>query len=291
MTVARPTPTLRVTAAVPCYNGAGWVARTVDSLRRQTRPPDELLVIDDGSTDGSPALAQAAGARVIRHAGNRGLAAARNTALAAASGAILVFIDVDAWADPGLIETLLHGFAAPDVAGVGGQGIEAHRVTRADDWRARHGQQWHGSRPSAAAPFLYGLCAAYRRDALYAVGGFDTTLRTNAEDVEIGLRLRRAGWRLVYTPDARVYHQRADTLPSLVKMVDRWYYWAAQVRRGRGDQPWRLLGGVARSGVLHPAQDLAGGRLDLAAISLLMAGVKLRAIARGATGGAARRPA
>src|SRR5690348_2444557 len=97
--MVRPKPSttaLRVTASVPCYNGARWVAQTVAALREQTQPPDEILVIDDGSTDGSAALAALAGARVITHATNQGLAAGRNTALTEATGDVLVFVDVDA---------------------------------------------------------------------------------------------------------------------------------------------------------------------------------------------------
>ena len=281
MTVTLDPAAVRVTAAVPCYNGGRWVAECVASLRAQTRPPDELLVIDDGSTDDSAGQAERAGARVIRHGVNQGLAVGRNTALAQAAGDILVFVDVDATAAPDLIQTLLAGFTGPDVGGVGGQGIEAHLATRADEWRARHARQWFGPRPLAQAPYLSGLCSAYRCDALRTVGGFNTALRTNAEDVDMGLRLRRVGYRLVYLPTARVYHQRADTLASLVRTMDRWYYWAARVRRAQADRPWRLLGGVARSLVWHPAQDLLSGRPDLAAIDLLMAGVKLRAIVRG----------
>ncbi len=281
MTGPAATASLRVTAAVPCYNGGRWVADCVAALRGQTRPADELLVIDDGSTDGSAALAERAGARVIRHPVNQGLAAGRNTALDHTAGDILVFVDVDGLAEPRLIETLLGGFSGPEVGGVGGQGVEAHRETRADEWRARHARQWFGPRPRPAVPYLPGLCSAYRCDALRAVGGFNTGLRTNAEDVDMGLRLRRAGYRLVYLPSAVVYHQRADTLPSLVKTMDRWYYWAARVRHTQHDQPWRLFGGVARSLVAHPLQDLLSGRPDLAAIDLLMAGVKARAIVRG----------
>ncbi len=281
MSLAAPTPAVRVTAAIPCYNGARWIHATVRSLWHQTRPPDEVLVIDDGSSDASADLAAAAGARVVRHAVNRGLAVGRNTALVAAAGDIVVFIDVDATADPRLVETLLAGFSASDIAGVGGGGIEAHRETLADEWRARHARQWFGPRPLESAPFLFGLCAAYRRAALLRVGGFNTALRTNAEDVEMGLRLRAAGYRLVYTPAALVYHQRADSVESLVKTMERWYYWAAVVRRGHGDQPWRLYGGALRGLTTQPLRDVADGRFDLLALDARIAWVKARAVTRG----------
>lgn len=272
---------VRVTAAIPCYNGARWIHATVRSLLNQTRLPDEVLVIDDGSSDASAARASAAGARVVRHAVNRGLAVGRNTALAAAAGDILVFIDVDATADPRLVETLLAGFSGPDIAGVGGGGVEAHRETLADEWRARHARQWFGPRPLASAPFLFGLCAAYRRAALLRIGGFNTALRTNAEDVEVGLRLRAAGHRLVYTPAAVVYHQRADSVESLVKTMERWYYWATVVRRAHGDQPWRLYGGAVRGVTTQPLRDAADGRFDLLPLDARIAWVKARAVTRG----------
>jgi len=77
-------PSPRVTAYVPCFNGASYLPDTISAILNQTRPPDEILIIDDGSTHNTAAVASKYPVRVIRHAKNKDLAAARNTALARA---------------------------------------------------------------------------------------------------------------------------------------------------------------------------------------------------------------
>ena len=80
---------MRVTAAVPCYNGERFIAHTLASLLDQTREADEIIVVDDGSTDGSAVVVAGMGSSVwlVRHEVNEGLAAARNTAIQHANGA------------------------------------------------------------------------------------------------------------------------------------------------------------------------------------------------------------
>src|SRR6516165_3866567 len=73
---------MRVTAYIPCFNGARYLPATITAILGQTQPPDELLIIDDGSTDNSSEVASRYPVRIIRHEKNKGLAAARNTALA-----------------------------------------------------------------------------------------------------------------------------------------------------------------------------------------------------------------
>lgn len=272
---------MKVTAVIPCCNAGLYLGQTLESLVRQTRPADEILVVDDGSTDDTATLAQAAGVRLVKHRGNRGLAAARNTALACAIGEVLVFVDADAFADERLVEVLLAGYDATDVAGVGGQGIEVNVQSAYDRWRALHGAQGHGPRPLNRCEFLFGLCSSYRRAALEAVGGFDERYRTNAEDVDVGARLNAAGYRLAYRPQAIVYHQRSDDRASLEIMLDRRFYWAYVARRANRARPGVLWLGVLRSLIYDPVADLVVRRSPaLAVLDLVAAGVKFRAILR-----------
>jgi len=87
-----------VSVVIPAWNREATLRRAVESALAQTRPAHEIIVVDDGSGDGTAAQAEALGARVIRHAQNRGAAAARNTGIAAARGALVAFLDSDdAW--------------------------------------------------------------------------------------------------------------------------------------------------------------------------------------------------
>lgn len=215
---------LTVTVGVPCYNAAAFVEPVCRSLLAQTEKPERIIVVDDGSTDDTATLAEAIdGVEVLRHDGNKGLAAARNTLIEACTTDILVMIDSDAPADRRLIAEVRSGYTEDAIAGVGGRAIEVHRQRAADRWRGTHqfAQHW-GDDDQHDVWFLYGLVCSYRVRALREVGGFDLAHSTNGEDVEMGARLRKAGYRLVYNPRAWVFHQRQDDTRSLLRMVYRY---------------------------------------------------------------------
>ena len=269
---------MKVTVAIPCYNGALHIGAAIESVLEQTSPPDEVLVVDDGSTDGSLEVIRRYPVRLIQHDGNRGLAVARNSAIQEAEGDIIVFIDADAMADPAMVGVLLSGYDDPRVGGVGGQGVEANVHSLADRWRAKHASQSHGNR-ARDVEFLFGLCMSFRLDALREIGGFDPAFRTNAEDVDVSLRLRKAGYRLRYLPDARVYHQRMDNEASLVRTMAAWYGAAYQAKWRDQAQPWRLFVGTLRRLVMDTLFDLIIARdREMARLSWRMGWVKLRAV-------------
>jgi glycosyltransferase involved in cell wall biosynthesis len=266
--------------AIPCYNGAQYVGQTIESILDQTRSPDEILVIDDGSTDESAAIVRRFPVKLVQHAQNMGLSQARNTAIERAAGDVLVFCDVDAMADPALVETLLTGYDALDVAGVGGQGIESNVHSIADRWRVAHATQGHGTQ-SRDVWFLYGLCMSFRLDCLRQVKGFNVSLRTNGEDIDMGLRMQAAGYRMRYLPGARVYHQRTDDEVSLTRTMVAWCVAAYVVRRIHKAQPWRSPLRTMYRLFSDPLSDLIVHRdLALARLSWRITWAKLRGLWR-----------
>lgn len=272
---------MKVCVAVPCYNGAAYIAKCVQALLEQTWQADEVLVIDDGSTDGSAEQIRGYPVRLVKHTQNQGLSAARNTALQQANCEIIVYVDVDAYAHPEMLSCLLPPFQEHGVTGAGGQGIESVQKTIYDRWRSFHASQGHGHETLRQVEHLFGLCMAYRREALLEIGGFDTRLRTNAEDMDIGYRLTDAGKRLVYNPEAKVFHQRQDDHASLRRMMHQWYYWAFIIKAKNGRNPWTLAFGTLRRLFWSDTiPDLFMRRsLELARLDVEMAGVKLGAIA------------
>ena len=206
---------MRVTAAIPCYNAERFISGCIDSLIAQSRPPDEIIVVDDGSTDRTAEiLSPRRDVKVITLDQNRGVAHARNVLTRNASGEVIVFIDADAVADRNLIQELGDAYKA-GVAGVGGRAIEQRGDSLADRWRRLHASQGYGSEYKSNVAFLWGVCSSYLRDVLVEAGGFDERFRTNGEDAEMGFRLVSMGKRLDYNPKATVHHQRTDSILGL----------------------------------------------------------------------------
>lgn len=209
-----------VSLYIPCYNGAQYIEGCFAALAQQIRQPDEILFIDDGSTDGSAEMAEKfPGVRVIRHGTNRGLAAARNTALREAQGELIASLDVDCVADRGWLMNLMAGLKAlPGAVGAGGMLEEAYQETLGDRFRAFHMPQHHGDKASINPRILAGANTIYRRDVLLALGGYNESFRTNGEDTDLCKRLYAAEHSLIYQPNALVKHMRQDTVASVLRM-------------------------------------------------------------------------
>jgi GT2 family glycosyltransferase len=166
------------------------------------------------------------------------------------------------------------------IGGVGGRGIESNVSTVYDRWRQLHARQDFGSRPRSNVPYLFGLCASYRRDALLQVGGFDTFFPINAgEDADVGYRLRKSGYRLWYTPQAVVYHQHADDEKSLKRVQYNWFYWSYLAKQRTDLHPWTLFAGTFRRLFVDTGADLLLRRdPGLAKLDLEMFCVKMDAL-------------
>lgn len=202
-------PTFSV--VIPTYNRAAVLADALDSALAQTLPPVEIIVVDDGSTDDTPAAVQRYAGRItyLRQP-NAGPAAARNRGIDMARGQYIAFLDSDdAWA-PWTLELFsraVQEFGAPAV--VVGHGV---------DWRHRGGQERGDVRLQGGVNFLtasesasafFGTCGlAIRADVVRAAGGFRRSLRC-AEDQDLCLRIGSApGFAEIASPP--VYFQRLN---------------------------------------------------------------------------------
>jgi glycosyltransferase involved in cell wall biosynthesis len=177
-----------ISVIVPVYNGERYLAEAVASVRRQDQPAHEIIVVDDGSTDGTAGLIRSLGAdlRAI-HQPNAGPAAARNRGLGAAKGELIAFLDADDWwPDASLSRRVACLLRHPDLIGV----IGATQVMLVAD-----GDPAGSPRPwGAPQPTLNLGGALIRREAFARVGAFDEA-QAYAEDAEWLLRAREAGLR------------------------------------------------------------------------------------------------
>jgi hypothetical protein len=285
---------------VPCNKGAPWLADSQDALQAQSRPADEVLVVDDGSTDDSAAIAgrYAGRVRLVSHAGNRGLAVARNTALSVARGEIVASVDADVRVTSTWLERLLTAFTSPRVVAVGGRLEEANRQRLADAWRAAHMAQHAGDFPLLNPPVLPGANVAVRPEVVRALGGYDESFRTNYEDADLQHRLQAAGYLCRYEPGAVAFHLRRDDASSVLRTYWGWLRPPFERQGAFGGVSGLAAKAGANAGFARQALwlDLTGGRPQLSYLSLLvllafpaadLAHAHRRASERGAAAGAA----
>ncbi|GAB6038229.1 hypothetical protein JCM15519_27880 [Fundidesulfovibrio butyratiphilus] len=217
-----------VSLYIPCYNAAAYLDRVLAAVMAQTHPIEEVLVVDDGSTDATAALAERwtnarYPLRVVRHPGNLGLASARNTGVREAKCDLIAAVDADVAPQPDWLEHLAAEMT-PDVSAVGGELRETYRTVLADRWRARHMLQRRGPERIWRPAFVWGSNSLFRRQAIVDAGYYNERCRTNAEDVKL-CELIRDRHVLVYQPRARAMHLRRDTVPSVMKNFWKWYYY------------------------------------------------------------------
>lgn len=168
-------------AIIPAYNAVAFLAETVANIRSQSHPPAEIIIADDGSTDGTAALAQSLGPDIrYVHQSNQGPAAARNLGIAHARHEILAFIDSDdLWPDNKIDRQLGYLAAHPELEMVLGLHQTFQLVSDPTDPSAPR-------RPRFDPPsFVYLVgCGVYRRAAFDRVGLFDATLPYGQEDTD-----------------------------------------------------------------------------------------------------------
>ena len=211
---------LGVSIIVPVYNNPGDLRLCLDALRTAITPDSEIIVVDDGSTDDTAAVAVSMGVQIVALAENSGPAAARNQGARRARGAILFFVDADIVIAPGAVERVQRFFADhPEQAAVFGS-YDARPGCRTAVSRYRnllhHFVHQHGN---AAASTFWAGCGAIRRAVFDEVGGFDATRfpRASIEDIELGYRLRAAGQRIRLDPGLQGTHLKRWTLGSIVR--------------------------------------------------------------------------
>jgi glycosyltransferase involved in cell wall biosynthesis len=273
-----------VSVLIPCYNRANDIEKVIRSVQNQTHAVEEIIVVDDASTDQSISVIQKCGVKLICHEANQGPAIARNTAFSASSGEIVIFIDSDAIADQRMIENIMSVYENSTenerLGGVGGRGIEAFSEGIANQWRSLHARQDHGEVSKRDVAYLFGLCCSYPREVFSQVGGFDRFYPKNAgEDLDIGIRIHRAGYRLAYTPAAFIYHQHRDTLESLKRVQYNWTYWNFITQQRNKLPTLKIYFGLFRRFVDNSLYDLfVKHSLHLAIVNVTLLFVKIKAI-------------
>lgn len=207
--MSRQNKEIEVSVIVPAYNAADTIGACLESvLAQRTTESFEVIVVDDGSTDGTAEVAeQYEGVRVLRQS-NSGASAARNLGAREAQGWILCFIDADCVATHAWLDALAGAIRA------GADGVKGSLLTRQTELVARFTQieyedKYDRMRARPRIDFIDMGSAAYRRDVMLGIGegGFDTSYPgASVEDQEFSFRLADRGCELRFVPQAAVYH-------------------------------------------------------------------------------------
>jgi GT2 family glycosyltransferase len=244
-----------VSVVVVNWERCALLRACLNSLARQTVSGFEVIVVDNGSQDGSAAMvaSEFPAALLLRNAENRGFCAANNQGIAAAQGRYIALLNNDAEADWRWLEELLSAFRLGDDVGMAASKIlvwenhsiidkAGHLIYPDGQNRGRGAGETDRGQYDRVEETAWpdGCAAIYRKDMLDRIGGFDEDFFAYADDAELGLRARLAGWRSIYVPTAVVYHHHGSTLgrfsPERMVLIERNRVWLAAKLF-----PWRLL--------------------------------------------------
>ena len=225
-----------ITAVIPVHNRADLLSLLLATVRAQTVPVAEIIVVDSGSADNAADVARAAGCRVLTIGQNSGFAHAVNLGWRAATTPWVAILNSDVELHPAWLENLLACASAASFAT--GLILDANARTVIDGtydlltraacaWRAGSGEiapvtAELAARPIAIAP---GTACLFRTDVLHRMAGFDERYGSYLEDVDLGLRCLREGLGGVYVPGAVAWHHGSATLgrwnPKVVRLISR----------------------------------------------------------------------
>jgi len=188
-------------------------------LQRLNYPDYEVILVDDGSTDTTPQIAFLnPRIRCLRHEVNRGLSAARNTGITAATGEIIAFTDSDCRADEDWLYYLVADFLETDFVGIGGPNLlPPDDSAVAAGVMASPGGPAHVMLTDRQAEHIPGCNMAFYKRALEEIGGFDPMFRKAGDDVDLCWRLQQAGYKIGFSPAAFVWHYRRSTISEYLK--------------------------------------------------------------------------
>jgi glycosyltransferase involved in cell wall biosynthesis len=207
--------TPRVSVVVCTYNAERTLAPCLDSLEKLHYPDYEVIVVNDGSTDSSLAIAERYSYCRIISQPNKGLSVARNVGAEAATGEIIAYTDSDCVADPDWLSYLVAKMEMSDLSACGGPNFPPPEESLVPAAVAvSPGGPTHVLLADDVAEHIAGCNMAFRRETLLRLGGFDPIYRAAGDDVDICWRFQDAGYTIGFSPAAVVWHFRHNTVKA-----------------------------------------------------------------------------
>lgn len=220
---------MMISVIVPAFNACKTIRACLDSLCGQTLGPEryEILLVDDGSTDDTPEIVAGYDRVRLISQENAGPAAARNHGAAEAAGELLVFTDSDCRAAADWLETLTAPLREhPEIAAAKGAYRTRQQPIIARFVQLEYEDKYDVMKRSRYIDFVDTYSAAFRRTVFLDSGGYDEDFPVAcAEDVELSFRLAGQGHKMVFVPEAVVYHRHPDSLWDYLKKKFKFARW------------------------------------------------------------------
>jgi cellulose synthase/poly-beta-1,6-N-acetylglucosamine synthase-like glycosyltransferase len=245
-----------VSVLIPCFNEEKVIAASVRRILASNWTHLEVIVLDDGSADGTSAevekhFGDEPRVRLMRFE-NGGKARALNHGLKVAKGDIVVALDADTLFPVATIGRLVRWFVNPKIGAVAGNALVGNRLNLITRWQAleyvtAQNLERRALAALGAVTVVPGAVGAWRRTALEALGGYPSD--TLAEDQDLTIAVQRAGWDVGFDPEARAWTEAPETVAGLLKQRFRWSFGTLQClwkhRQALFDRRRPVLGFVA----------------------------------------------
>ncbi len=232
-----------ISVIVPVYNGGTVIASCLDALVNQNFPKKqyEVIVVDDGSKDNTVSVVSEFKTVKLVRQGHKGPAAARNHGVSKSKGELVLFTDSDCVPPKNWIKKITKPFKNREVAGVGGTYRTLNKkslVARFVGYEIEERHKTLGKNTST--DFIGTFSAAYRKQIFTKFGGFDKSFpAASGEDPELSFRISKAGHKLVFEPNAFVYHKHPETLGRFLKQKFWRGFWRAFTYSKHKDKVFR----------------------------------------------------
>lgn len=215
---------MKVSVIVPAYNSQKFIGKCIEALLAQKYQCEdyEVIVIDDGSTDKTADIIRAYPVKYLFQK-NQGPAAARNIGAKEARGEIILFTDSDCVPSENWIEEMMKPFEKPEVAAVKGAYKNGQKSIMARFAQLEFEERFEMLKRAKSIDMIDTYSAGYRKDIFLQMGGFDTSFPVaNNEDTELSYRMSKLNYKMVFNPEAVVYHLNH---PSSLKRYMRLKFW------------------------------------------------------------------
>ncbi len=215
---------MKISIYIPCYNSEKTIEKCIKNLKNQSLKPNEIILVNDGSTDKTTEIAKKCKVKIVNHKTNKGIAEARNTALRASKNNIIAGIDSDTIADKNWLKNLYKTMQKEKAVLVGGKIVE-NKKTFTGRWRAKHLKQDWKNKKIINPKFIAGNNFLCSKKVFLEIDGYDKKFKTNYEDVDISQRLKEKNYKIVYEPKAEVKHTQKDNVTSVLDRHWRHMLW------------------------------------------------------------------